>query len=263
MIADLKLGSSFEGALSFGAGRTKVGKVSELVVTHNLVSTDVAGMAGEMEAVCRYSSHIRKGVLHISISFHPEESPSQPLMLEAMYAYLQEMHIRIEDHQIVVYEHHDTAHKHLHVYVNRVSMVTGKAPDNSFSHLRSEAACRVVEKRLNMRETISLQDSRRLRRKLATEGDSELISRQVIRDKNVHREFVRNFVRDSIGEILSYENIDFDSFTEKLKEFGIEILWRENELGEMIGASFRYNNRIVTGTMVGYPISVLLRFIRK
>lgn len=263
MVASIQLGASFEGALNYGAGKTKKGKASELVVTHNLLSDDVIGMAQEMEAVCRGSSHIRKPVLHISVSFHPEESPPREIMLAATYAYLEVMEIAIDDHQVVVYEHHDTAHKHLHVYINRIRLSTFTAASDSFYHLRSESACRIVEKQLDLRPTESLDERRRNRKR---KGNAEIIAEISSikgRVKDHHYSTVRDFIREKINDILRQEDTTAERFTEKLGEDGVEVLWRKDEYDRQVGVSFRYDNRILTGVKVGFKAEVLLERLSK
>ncbi len=68
-----------------------------------------------------------------SLSWHPEENPTQAEMIEAAREALQAL--GLADHQTLIMAHRDTAHPHVHVLCNRVSAADGRAAPLSKSKL--------------------------------------------------------------------------------------------------------------------------------
>lgn len=68
-----------------------------------------------------------------SLSWHPDEQPTQGEMIEAAREALQAL--GLSDHQTLIMAHRDTAHPHVHVLVNRVSASDGRAAPLSKSKL--------------------------------------------------------------------------------------------------------------------------------
>lgn len=65
-----------------------------------------------------------KNVLPFSLSWHPEQQPSQEDMKAAM---LEALKVQgLEKHQVVLVAHNDTDHKHVHAIVNLVNPETGR-----------------------------------------------------------------------------------------------------------------------------------------
>lgn len=62
---------------------------------------------------------------HITLSWHTSENPTWQEMQDAARSLLKERGIDPERHEILIAEHLDTKHKHLHLLVNRVSFKDG------------------------------------------------------------------------------------------------------------------------------------------
>lgn len=264
MIADIRLGSTFRTALDYGAGMNKKEKLADLVETHNLMSLDSGGIADEMISVSSLSHRIKKPVLHISLSFHPDEDPSRELMLKATHAYLRELDISPELHQIAIYEHHDTPHKHFHVYINRANLETGKAIDNKLMYFRSEVASRKVESALGLRRTDTIKKSTRKKPELeelaisTAEVAGDIQSPDwVIKDKDEHRFKVRHFVHSAVEKALVGGVGDREELARILKLLNIETVWKDDSQGNFVGASFKYDNLSITGNAAGFTASDL------
>ena len=87
--------------------------------------TDARAAFGLMIDTARLSRRCEKPVYAFSLAWHPEQEPSQAHMIEAGRAALQAL--GMADYQAVFVAHNDTAHRHVHVIVNRVHPATGKA----------------------------------------------------------------------------------------------------------------------------------------
>lgn len=87
-----------------------------------------------------------KPVMAFSLSWSPDEPPPAPHeMLEAAQEALAVLDL--SEHQAIVVAHHDTAHPHVHILVNRVNPVNGIAHKGSLSKLRLSAWAEAYEER--------------------------------------------------------------------------------------------------------------------
>lgn len=159
MIAKTTIGADFLGAICYGAGLRVNGKEiegkSELLLTHNLVSDDPKGMALEMQREAKFS-RCKKPVWHTSLSWKPGENPSKEQMIEAANRYCEKMGAIPEDHQIVVFQHHDRPHKHIHVYLNRLPIGGGKALETSHNYAKNVRICKEISQELGFAKVIKL-----------------------------------------------------------------------------------------------------------
>ena len=133
-----RTGRGFKGAWAYYAHdkRTPEQKAQAEVVrtrervgfihTENLggIENDRAAI-GLMIDTARQSYRCEKPVYAFSLSWHPEETPSQQQMIFAGRDALKVL--GMQEHQAVMISHTDTAHPHVHVIVNRVHPETGKA----------------------------------------------------------------------------------------------------------------------------------------
>lgn len=76
---------------------------------------------------------LEKPVFAYSLSWHPEETPDRAEMLRAADASLKTL--GLEQHQALITAHHDEPHPHVHILVNRVSPIDGRAATLSKSKL--------------------------------------------------------------------------------------------------------------------------------
>jgi len=72
-------------------------------------------------------------VLAYSLSWHPEENPDRAEMIRAAEDSLKVL--GLDQHQVVLVAHHDEPHPHVHIMVNRVSPIDGRAAPLSKSKL--------------------------------------------------------------------------------------------------------------------------------
>lgn len=65
-----------------------------------------------------------KHVLHLTLNWHPNQTPSRQDMLDAADGALRSL--GAEKHQALIVSHTDEAHPHLHIVLNRVSPIDGR-----------------------------------------------------------------------------------------------------------------------------------------
>lgn len=240
MIAKTTIGADFLGAICYGAGLRVNGKEiegkSELLLTHNLVSVDPKGMALEMQREAEFS-RCKKPVWHTSLSWKPGEDPSKEQMIEAANRYCEKMGARPEDHQIVVFQHHDRPHKHIHVYVNRVPMGGGKALETSHNYARNVRVCKEISQELGFIKLPRLE-----RGKLRHVGEQQIEGQKVI---NL-----------AIKAALRQGCKTTDDLERRLHEKGIECTFLV-ENGALSSSSYRYNGVRIKGQDIGFTAKEL------
>ena len=75
----------------------------------------------------------KKPVFHYTLSWHPDERPTEALMMEAARSSLKAL--GLEQHQALMAAHNDTDHPHLHIVVNTVHPETGRTASLKYSKL--------------------------------------------------------------------------------------------------------------------------------
>ena len=117
MIGNATSGASFHGLAGYLA--KEQARVS-FTDAYNLLAdeTDAMAVAEEMTAVAEGKDRCKKPVYHLSLSWHPEDEPTDEEMQAAAERVLQRL--GLEEHQALVVGHNDTEHAHVHMMVNRV-----------------------------------------------------------------------------------------------------------------------------------------------
>lgn len=87
---------------------------------------------------------LEKPVFAYSLSWHPEENPDRAEMLRAVDASLKAL--GLEHHQALITAHHDEPHPHVHILLNRVSPIDGRAATLSNSKLALSRWAEAYEK---------------------------------------------------------------------------------------------------------------------
>ncbi|MCC8985828.1 MAG: relaxase/mobilization nuclease domain-containing protein [Nitrospira sp.] len=134
-------GRSFTGAWAYyfhdkrdaaqierGEGQHTAGRVEWVHVENAAGIEDERAAIGLMIDTARQSKRCEKPVYAFSLGWHPEQRPERAEMIEAARAALKVL--EMQDHQAVFVAHNDTAHRHVHVIVNRVHPETLKAANN-------------------------------------------------------------------------------------------------------------------------------------
>ncbi len=144
-------GHSFKGCAGYllhGSDGKQQDRV-EFTATRNLLTENPEIAWRAMVATSRSQAQLKrdaggsmvgnksnKHVLHLVLSFHPDENGEvdPDLMLEAADGALDTL--KAGGHQALIVAHSDTDHPHLHLLVNRVNPVTGKILSSSMDRIR-------------------------------------------------------------------------------------------------------------------------------
>lgn len=120
-----------------------------MTTTRNCVNTDAASALTEMWRTAeartwlKARSDIKRGgractrpVKTISLSWHEDDQPPPAHMIETADAFLS--HMKWSAHQAVYVVHSDTAHRHIHIILNRVHPETGCTLDDYRERRRAQ-----------------------------------------------------------------------------------------------------------------------------
>ena len=139
MIAKVVKGADFHGLLAY-LMRDGRGSILE---RHYLSATDPEAMAAEMTLAALMSRRVKRPVLHCSLSYAPDESPTEDEMkadaVEALKG------LGLERHQAVVVRHVDKGHAHIHIAANRVGP-EGRVAHDGHSYAKLETVLRSIER---------------------------------------------------------------------------------------------------------------------
>jgi hypothetical protein len=147
-----KAGRSFKGVCRYLTHDAKAETTDRVAWTStiNLASDDVPAAVNEMlwtfrtadalkreAGVATGGSRLEKPVKHFSLSWPHGEAPARDHVVETVQAYMK--HMGWDDRQAVLVAHNDTKHAHVHVVMNSVSPVDGRAARSSNDWRHSEA----------------------------------------------------------------------------------------------------------------------------
>ena len=242
MIAKTTTGSDFEGALTYGAG-LRPGKGKEpgeapLLVVANVIPGSPREMAQEMKGIASLSKKIRKPVWHTILSWTAGEEVSLSQKVAAARRYCDLIGAPVTRHQVVVYEHRDKQHAHVHIYLNRVPIDGGPAlrTDNNF--YRQPAITRQISQELGM---LPLPERRRR-----------------LKDLDPGQETAREQVAQALREILQLSARGGEEWlmAELLKQ-QIGVRYIHDRGGTLRGVSFECGGIRVRGQEAGYQAAQL------
>ncbi|MEO0374269.1 MAG: relaxase/mobilization nuclease domain-containing protein [Cyanobacteria bacterium P01_A01_bin.17] len=152
MIGKTHVGRGFYGCFRYVMGEDEPEKAAH-IIGGNLAGRDARELSSEVRLSRQRRADIEKPVWHIPIAFHPDESLTDAQMQDACHHFLDTFGVNRDHHQYLIVRHHDTAHGHAHIVVNRISD-QGKLLDLHRDRPRVKAATRQVEKDLGLRITV-------------------------------------------------------------------------------------------------------------
>jgi hypothetical protein len=174
-------GRSFTGAWAYyfhdkrdaaqierGEGPLTAARVEWLHVENAAGIEDERAAIGLMIDTARQSKRCEKPVYAFSLGWHPEQRPERAEMIEAARAALKVL--EMQDHQAVFVAHNDTAHRHVHVIVNRVHPETRLAKNN-YRDQQKLSAWALEQERAQNRIYCKAREFNALARQVAREQD--------------------------------------------------------------------------------------------
>ncbi len=146
-----KPGKSFKGVMQYLAHDPDHADTVERVAwTHtlNLAHDDVEAATSVMRTTALNADvlkaehgiggrKVEKPVRHVSLNWHPSQTPDQEAMIGAAQSFLR--HMGWDEHQAILIAHDDKAYRHVHLVVNAIHPETGRKLDDGFERRRAQA----------------------------------------------------------------------------------------------------------------------------
>ena len=118
----------------------------------NVISDEnLQAAAREMKLVAAADPRVRRPVLHMSISWAPDDDPSRIQMSEVSERVLAKLNL--QEHQTMLVAHGDEHYAHVHAIANRVNPITRRTRTLGFFFRDIEETLRKAEREMNFRET--------------------------------------------------------------------------------------------------------------
>jgi hypothetical protein len=154
MYIKVSTGTSFRNAalydekgLSEKQQKQKANKVTFLG-GYNLLSTDAAGIAAEMDSVAS-RSRTEKPVWNVSLSVADGQKLSDAQWLIAVEQYMKEAGADPDRHQVAIWRHADTGRDHVHALINAVPVDGKRALKRYHNGQKAKRAAEKIDVELN------------------------------------------------------------------------------------------------------------------
>lgn len=137
MIGKVVIGKTFGGCISYVVQK----KDAQLLYSTGIRTENIRTMTDDFNMQRKIRPSLGKAVGHISLnwSLHDKARLTPEMMLATAQDYLLKMNIR--DTQVLIIQHKDTAHPHLHIIYNRVNN-QGKTITDQYQYKKNILVCR-------------------------------------------------------------------------------------------------------------------------
>ena len=214
MIGKIVIGKSFGGCVRYVVGK----KDAILLYGDGLRMDKVSSMVQDFNIQRMANPELSKAVGHISLNWSQRDlhllNPEK--MLDMAMEYLKLM--AIKNTQLLIVQHTDNHHPHLHIIYNRVNN-DGKTISDQFQFKKNVASCK----------TITIEHG------LFVAGDKSQVNRKALKgtDKEKYKVF------DQVKRAKSISK-NWNSFEQQLSKVGISIAFKYKGQTDVVqGTSFR------------------------
>jgi hypothetical protein len=261
MIINATMGTGFSGTLLYVYKDGKNLKENEKpqVIEKNNVVGSPEQMARQMSEHAQNSRRLQKPVLHLSVSFSPEDKLTQEKEIECIKASMQNLGISEEKNQYVIVKHNDTNNTHYHIVTNKLNLDNESLKTNWYKN-----DCVVTADKIEQQYNLTRTQGRTIIYNAETKS-REYVQREernknlkpkqskVFRDKEPKLCDYKTKIQSGINEVLNDKSVKTkEDFQAALKSRNIQakVIEKNNEIK---GSSFRYDNKLsVKGSDVGY-----------
>lgn len=205
----------------------------------NIAGHDADTAIMDFNAVRNLRREILRPCLHIPLSLPVGDTLSPEQWTETAEKYMYCMGIDTENHQWLLVRHHDRAHEHAHLIINKIGL-DGILYNDSNTAYRSISACRDLEKALPY-----------LRDCTDTYGNDFACPRATVPERKRHeatgedptRLLIAGHIRTLITEAEEQGRmLTVQEFCGRLRMMGVDILPNIASTGKMNGFSFSYTH---------------------
>lgn len=235
MIAQINTGRGFGGLVNYANDIAH--KNTAIIASAGVSTTSNATIVASFKAQARMRPSLRNFVGHISLSFHPDDTPrlTNEFMAEVAQEYLRRR--GIVNTQFVIFRHHDQPHGHVHIVYNRV--------DNDGNAIKGDCnfrASAAVTKALTREYGLTFGKGKRDVRRSHLKG----------------RDAVKYQLYDTISAVLSHCH-DWQTLRTALAARGITMNLVQGDDGRICGITFTDNSHGVTlsGSKIDRSLSLV------
>lgn len=235
MIAQINTGRGFGGLVNYANDIAH--KNTVIIASAGVSTTTNATIVVSFKAQARMRPSLRNFVGHISLSFHPDDTPrlTNEFMAEVAQEYLRRR--GIVNTQFVIFRHYDQPHGHVHVVYNRV--------DNDGNAIKGDCnfrASAAVTKALTREYGLTFGKGKRDVRRSHLKG----------------RDAVKYQLYDTISAVLSHCH-DWQTLRTALAARGITMNLVQGDDGRICGITFTDNSHGVTlsGSKIDRSLSLV------
>jgi len=235
MIAQINTGRGFGGLVNYANDIAH--KDTAIIASSGVSTTSNATIVASFKAQAKMRPSLRNFVGHISLSFHPDDTPrlTNKFMAEVAQEYLRRR--GIVNTQFVIFRHHDQPHGHVHIVYNRV--------DNDGNAIKGDCnfrASAVVTKALTREYRLTFGKGKRDVRRSRLKG----------------RDAVKYRLYDTISAVLSHCH-DWQTLRTALAARGITMNLVQGDNSRICGVTFTDNSRGVTlsGSKIDRSLSLV------
>ena len=242
MIGKITIGKSFSGCISYCLEDKKQSITEELkqelvhvsnraeLLEMNMCFGTKKELIRQFNEVRWLNSKVSKPVMHISLSFSPEDKLKAGGLNEMIDACARQM--GFEKNQFIAVMHKDTKHQHLHIVVNRIGF-DGKTLSDSNNYLKISKYCREMEQQHLLKQVLSPK-------RFLSEKE------QLLERNDQRKQILKEHIADSIKQSVSV--LEFQRRMEKL---GYEVIRGR-------GIAFRDKQKVYAkGSELGFSLSVI------
>jgi len=230
-------GRSFRGALRYNQEKVAAGKAE--VLDNSFVNTTELNIMKEVAMVRMQRPDLKKYFYHTSINFPKDEDVSNELMIKIGRDYLDAN--GFNQHQYIMFRHHDASHPHFHILVNRIGYDRSVVSDSN-DYARSEKVLRDLERKYNLTQVVS---SKQAQERGMTKNEISMIERTNDPSAKVAMQVI-------LGEVLKSEGrLNTNEFISKLEERGVKVLFNQASTGYVSGISYSYQGMVMQGSKLG------------
>ncbi len=142
MIAKIVQGQGFRGAVNYVLNK----KDADLIYAEGVRLKDNASITQSFVTQSKLRPNVTKPVAHISLDFSVQDKGrlTDRFMVDVAQEYLQKM--GYENTQYIIVRHHDTAHPHVHLIINRIDN-DGRRISDQNEKLRNSRICMGLTKK--------------------------------------------------------------------------------------------------------------------
>ena len=227
MIGKISTGRGFGGTLDYDRDRDhRNGKVATLLEAVGVdidydadgnMAPDYRAIERSMHIQAQLNRRVRTPVIHIALSFHPDDKPrlTNEYLVSIAHDYLRGM--GFTNTQFVIHRHEETDNPHIHIVLNKVRR-DGKTLDTKYMLKRNMKVC----KDITMREEL-------------TWGKSKILSESIPNDPAERLRYeMASAIHSCVGRITDIRELPGETIKD-----GIRTTLRLNEAtGEPEGVTF-------------------------